>query len=84
MAKNGKSEKTVKSVVACRFCGQEFLSTKDRTAMELLRSHAYNSHTCKGKALHAAKVANQQLDAKYGGYPGAYKEYLKSLIAMNK
>jgi len=84
MPQNGKSEKTKKSNVSCRFCGQEFVSTSDRSAMDLLRSHAYNSYPCKGKALHAAKVATQQLDEKYGGYPGAYKDYLKSLIAMTK
>lgn len=84
MAQDGKSEKTKKSIVSCRFCGQEFVSTNDRTAMELLRSHAYNAFSCKGKALHAAKIASQQLDEKYGGYPGAYRDYLKSLIAMTK
>lgn len=67
-----------KSIVACRFCGQVFVKSGEKEAMDLLKKHAYNS-SCRGLALQAAKIAAQQLDAKYGGFKGAYKAYLKSL-----
>ena len=76
---NGQSDKTQKSVVACRFCGQVFVDEGKKEAMDLLKKHAYSAYPCRGEALRAAKIATQQLDEKYGGYQGAYKAYLKSL-----
>ena len=87
MPQNGRSEKTKKSIVSCRFCGQEFIdkdSGANFSAMSQLEKHIWSSPTCRKQAKKALHISKKQLDDKYGGYPGAYQDYLDSLVRMTK